>query len=208
MTRRYVRVARLRAAERLHGMGGVRLGELLRDVAIVGVDGGGVGGSTPMRCRSRSARCATTRAPSSAGDLFVATRGQTVDGHAFVGAAAAQGAVARRRRGRARRKGSPASRVRVRVGARRRWRRSRPTVAGRPADAMTLIGITGTNGKTTTTYLVEALARAAGGEPGVIGTVSYRFGDGRARRRRTRRRRRWCCTRRSRRCARPASRTS
>ena len=46
----------------------------------------------------------------------------------------------------------------------------------RPARRrLTMIGVTGTNGKTTTTFLVEALARAAGGEPGVIGTVTYRY---------------------------------
>jgi murE/murF fusion protein len=47
---------------------------------------------------------------------------------------------------------------------------------GDPARAMTLIGITGTNGKTTTTYLVEAALLAAGHRPGVIGTVAYRWG--------------------------------
>jgi UDP-N-acetylmuramyl-tripeptide synthetase len=48
---------------------------------------------------------------------------------------------------------------------------------GRPAGAMTMVAVTGTNGKTTTTFLVEALARAAGGEPGVFGTVTYRWRD-------------------------------
>ncbi|HEY3447321.1 MAG TPA: UDP-N-acetylmuramoyl-L-alanyl-D-glutamate--2,6-diaminopimelate ligase [Myxococcales bacterium] len=47
---------------------------------------------------------------------------------------------------------------------------------GRPANAMTLLGVTGTNGKTTTTYLVESILAAAGEKPGVVGTVSYRFG--------------------------------
>ncbi|MBI5546453.1 MAG: UDP-N-acetylmuramoyl-L-alanyl-D-glutamate--2,6-diaminopimelate ligase [Deltaproteobacteria bacterium] len=46
---------------------------------------------------------------------------------------------------------------------------------GRPANAMTLLGVTGTNGKTTTTYLVESILAAAGEAPGVVGTVSYRF---------------------------------
>ena len=46
---------------------------------------------------------------------------------------------------------------------------------GRPADAMTLIGITGTNGKTTTTYLVEANLEAAGRRAGVIGTTGVRI---------------------------------
>ena len=46
---------------------------------------------------------------------------------------------------------------------------------GRPANAMTLLGVTGTNGKTTTTYLLESILAAAGEKPGVVGTVSYRF---------------------------------
>jgi UDP-N-acetylmuramoyl-L-alanyl-D-glutamate--2,6-diaminopimelate ligase len=46
---------------------------------------------------------------------------------------------------------------------------------GHPADAMTLVGITGTNGKTTTTYLVEAVLAAAGRRPGVIGTTGVRM---------------------------------
>jgi UDP-N-acetylmuramoyl-L-alanyl-D-glutamate--2,6-diaminopimelate ligase len=46
-----------------------------------------------------------------------------------------------------------------------------------PSRAMTLIGVTGTNGKTTTTYLLEAILSDAGRNPGVIGTISYRFND-------------------------------
>jgi UDP-N-acetylmuramoyl-L-alanyl-D-glutamate--2,6-diaminopimelate ligase len=46
---------------------------------------------------------------------------------------------------------------------------------GRPADSMTLVGITGTNGKTTTTYLVEAVLAAAGRHAGVIGTTGVRM---------------------------------
>jgi UDP-N-acetylmuramoyl-L-alanyl-D-glutamate--2,6-diaminopimelate ligase len=48
---------------------------------------------------------------------------------------------------------------------------------GQPSFAMRVLGVTGTNGKTTTTYLLEAIARAAGDEPGVIGTVNTRIGD-------------------------------
>ncbi len=47
---------------------------------------------------------------------------------------------------------------------------------GRPGDELTLVGVTGTNGKTTVCYLLEAMLKAAGKEPGVIGTVSYRYG--------------------------------
>ncbi|TMK60086.1 MAG: UDP-N-acetylmuramoyl-L-alanyl-D-glutamate--2,6-diaminopimelate ligase [Actinobacteria bacterium] len=46
---------------------------------------------------------------------------------------------------------------------------------GRPAEALTTIGITGTNGKTTTTYLLEAIIRASGSRAGVIGTNGARI---------------------------------
>ena len=46
-----------------------------------------------------------------------------------------------------------------------------------PSQGLSLVGITGTNGKTTTTYLVEHIARVAGKRTGVIGTVGVRVGD-------------------------------
>ena len=46
---------------------------------------------------------------------------------------------------------------------------------GSAAECGRLIGVTGTNGKTTITYLLEAILNAAGRNPGVIGTVSYRY---------------------------------
>ncbi|MEN6615218.1 MAG: UDP-N-acetylmuramoyl-L-alanyl-D-glutamate--2,6-diaminopimelate ligase, partial [Syntrophorhabdus sp.] len=47
---------------------------------------------------------------------------------------------------------------------------------GNPSRAMHVIGITGTNGKTTTTYLIESILTCADKKPGVIGTISYRYG--------------------------------
>src|SRR3989442_10455287 len=44
----------------------------------------------------------------------------------------------------------------------------------RPAQALKLVGVTGTNGKTTTTYLIDSIVRAAGHEPGLFGTITYR----------------------------------
>ncbi len=46
---------------------------------------------------------------------------------------------------------------------------------GRPSSAMTVVGVTGTNGKTTTTYMLEAIAKAAGGRPAVAGTIENRL---------------------------------
>ncbi|MBI3289599.1 MAG: UDP-N-acetylmuramoyl-L-alanyl-D-glutamate--2,6-diaminopimelate ligase, partial [Elusimicrobia bacterium] len=45
-----------------------------------------------------------------------------------------------------------------------------------PSGAMTVVGVTGTNGKTTTTYFLESIVRACGGVPAVVGTVDYRMG--------------------------------
>lgn len=46
-----------------------------------------------------------------------------------------------------------------------------------PSRKMKVIGITGTNGKTTTTYMIESILKSAGFHPGVIGTVTYRYVD-------------------------------
>ncbi len=48
---------------------------------------------------------------------------------------------------------------------------------GNPTANIPVIGITGTNGKTTTTYLLEAIFKQAGYAPAVFGTIEYRFGD-------------------------------
>lgn len=58
-----------------------------------------------------------------------------------------------------------------------RWAFGRLSAAlhGFPAGKMVMVGITGTNGKTTASYLLEALIACNGGVPGVIGTVNYRY---------------------------------
>ncbi len=52
-------------------------------------------------------------------------------------------------------------------------------VYGHPGDALLLVGVTGTNGKTTTTHLLEAAFRAAGRRTGLIGTVGSHIGEAR-----------------------------
>jgi UDP-N-acetylmuramoyl-L-alanyl-D-glutamate--2,6-diaminopimelate ligase len=49
------------------------------------------------------------------------------------------------------------------------------TIYGRPADALTMCAVTGTNGKTTTTFLLEAALRAGGVRTGLVGTVGFRL---------------------------------
>ncbi|MBA3456617.1 MAG: UDP-N-acetylmuramoyl-L-alanyl-D-glutamate--2,6-diaminopimelate ligase [Deltaproteobacteria bacterium] len=108
------------------------------------------------------------------GDVFVAVKGIRSDGHAFVQTAIDQGAIAVVVE---REDAAPAGKVPVIVVA--SGSVALGVLVGRalgdPAKAMTLIGITGTNGKTTTTYLVESILLAAGKKPGVIGTVTYRW---------------------------------
>jgi UDP-N-acetylmuramoyl-L-alanyl-D-glutamate--2,6-diaminopimelate ligase len=48
---------------------------------------------------------------------------------------------------------------------------------GNPSKALKLVGVTGTNGKTTTTHLVRSIFESAGVKTGLIGTIEYRIGD-------------------------------
>jgi murE/murF fusion protein len=106
------------------------------------------------------------------GDIFVAVPGRRSDGHDFAEQAAGRGAAALVVEHEV---AASAPQIVVASAAEALGILS-ARIAGRPADRMTLIGITGTNGKTTTTYLVESILAAAGTRPGVIGTVSYRYG--------------------------------
>ena len=49
------------------------------------------------------------------------------------------------------------------------------TIFAFPAQDMTMLAVTGTNGKTTVTYLLESILRQAGKQPGVLGTINYRY---------------------------------
>ncbi|MFQ5353806.1 MAG: UDP-N-acetylmuramoyl-L-alanyl-D-glutamate--2,6-diaminopimelate ligase [Thermodesulfobacteriota bacterium] len=110
------------------------------------------------------------------GSLFAAIEGETEDGFSYIGEALDKGARC--------------------VMAERPWKRSAgggaiteiivpdvrealgvvsASLYGTPSEGLTLVGVTGTNGKTTVTYLLESIFRAAGFETGVIGTVNYRY---------------------------------
>jgi UDP-N-acetylmuramyl-tripeptide synthetase len=106
------------------------------------------------------------------GDLFVAVTGRTVDGHRFVSAAEKAGAAAVIVEQDVEFGGTV---VRV-VSSARALGFAAANRAGNPARDMRMAGITGTNGKTTITYILESILAVAGENPGVIGTVSYRFG--------------------------------
>ena len=112
------------------------------------------------------------------GDLYVALPGARVHGAAFCADAVAAGAVAvlTDPDGRAR---AVASGVPVFVLADPRGKLGEIAcwVYGDPSGRLRLIGVTGTSGKTTSTYLIEAGMRAAGHKTGLIGGVELRVGD-------------------------------
>ena len=112
-----------------------------------------------------------------AGEIFFAIPGEKSDGHQFIPQALRRGAAAVVF---ARAGDGPAPPTSVRV---RDVRRSLGLWAahfyGRPSAQLRLVGVTGTNGKTTLTYLIESLCSAAALKPGVIGTINYRH-SGRA----------------------------
>lgn len=106
------------------------------------------------------------------GTLFAALRGSDFDGHRFIDAAITQGAGAVLAEA-----PMPGNGLVVED--------SRAALAivsaefyGHPSRELTLIGLTGTDGKTTTSYLVRQILEAAGHQTGVIGTVGIEIGDG------------------------------
>ncbi len=107
------------------------------------------------------------------GFLFVAIRGVKQDGSGFVAEAVKNGAVAVV--GEAALDGVPVPFLRV-PKSRDAAARLATAFYGNPAKRLKCIGITGTNGKTTSSYLLEHLLIKEGARPGVLGTISYRFG--------------------------------
>jgi UDP-N-acetylmuramoyl-L-alanyl-D-glutamate--2,6-diaminopimelate ligase len=157
----------------------MKLGELLAalpsDRAPQRIQGGADAEAVPVRGIAIDSRSV---AP---GDLFVALRGTQADGHEHLGEALALGAAA-----------LVVERLPEDLDLRKRpavivrdTRRSLPALAarfyGHPSQELLLIGVTGTNGKTSTTYLLESMLLAAGHRPGVIGTVEVRYAGERAR---------------------------
>jgi len=114
------------------------------------------------------------------GDLFVAISGFSVDGHRFIAQAVNEGAVAVvGERPPQELTGLPwGTFAYVRVpNAREAWGWLCAAWHDFPSRKMTLIGVTGTDGKTTTVNLVYAILRAAGLSAGMISTLNARIGD-------------------------------
>jgi UDP-N-acetylmuramoyl-L-alanyl-D-glutamate--2,6-diaminopimelate ligase len=112
------------------------------------------------------------------GDLFVALRGAHADGHDYLAQAAALGAVALLVESAPEGALPPAAVV---ADTRRALAPIAVRFFGDPASELTLVGVTGTNGKTSTTFLTESILSAAGRATGLIGTVEVRYAGERQR---------------------------
>jgi UDP-N-acetylmuramoyl-L-alanyl-D-glutamate--2,6-diaminopimelate ligase len=115
------------------------------------------------------------------GSLFVAMRGETTDGNRYIEQALARGAAAIVTDSAAAYDATADGPLEVALAEVPHGRRALATIAanvfGHPEQKIRLSGVTGTNGKTTTAYLLEQLLRAAGRSTALVGTIEYRIAD-------------------------------
>ncbi|MDL2344803.1 UDP-N-acetylmuramoyl-L-alanyl-D-glutamate--2,6-diaminopimelate ligase [Deinococcus sp. MIMF12] len=111
------------------------------------------------------------------GFVFVAIRGARFDGHTFLEEVAARGAVAVLGEGLREGQTSPLPYLTV-PDARAALADAAAALEGFPSRALKVVGVTGTDGKTTTSWLTRHLLRAAGIPTGLLSTVGYELPDG------------------------------
>jgi UDP-N-acetylmuramoyl-L-alanyl-D-glutamate--2,6-diaminopimelate ligase len=143
----------------------MKLGDLLRGVPTLDCGASPALEITSLAYDSRRAE---------RGTLFFAIQGEKADGHLFAAAALRRGAVAVVSE-RAAPPELASQWIRVEK-IRRALSDAARTFLGRPDSRLQLVGITGTNGKTTTAFLMESVFRAAGISAGLFGTIEYRWG--------------------------------
>ena len=143
------------------------LAEVLEEVEVVRVTG-------PVNARISSVAYDSRKVEP--GSLFFALRGEKVDGFQFVSGAIQRGAAAIAScHLRPADVGPQIAWVELPAGKDRRGlAMAAANFYGRPAETLKLVGITGTNGKTTTTFLVDSILSAAGYSAGLVGTTGYR----------------------------------
>ena len=107
-----------------------------------------------------------------AGGVFFAIPGFSADGHAYIDDACRRGALAIV----AERTVTPGVPVLQVANSRAALALAAAAFYGHPSRDLTVIGVTGTNGKTTVSYILENILAQAGLSAGVIGTVNYRYG--------------------------------
>jgi len=144
----------------------MRLQQLLETITPLKVTGYSELEISMLTCDSRQVQ---------PGSLFFALPGASVDGHRFIQRAVEAGASAVVLED-ATQAPSAVPWVQVTDG-RLAMARMAACFQGDPTAGRPLVGITGTNGKTTTSYLIEAILAASGQPAAVLGTISYRFGS-------------------------------
>lgn len=146
----------------------MRLDEIMRDISVIETEGDA---TTEIRGLSYDSRRTLP------GDLFVALPGGHFNGHDFIPQALAKGAAAVLYQG-TRPDGDGAGAVFVRVAdSREALAYAANNFYARPSQELHLIGVTGTNGKTTTTYLIKSILEAWGKKVGLIGTIQHMIGQ-------------------------------
>lgn len=142
----------------------MRLRDVIKDVEVISIEGDLEKDVASLCYDSR--KCGKN-------SLFVAIPGFRTDGHAFVPEAISRGArvIVHEKT-----LILPAGVTGVKVkDARHALGKLSRNFYGNPSHSLCVIGVVGTNGKTTVTYLLESIFRKAGISCGVLGTINYRF---------------------------------
>ena len=113
------------------------------------------------------------------GTIFVAIRGEKTDAHRFIPQAVERGAVAvisERSFNDDHAPNSDVAWIQV-ADARAALARVAAAVHGHPSRKLKLVGVTGTNGKTTSAHLIDSIIRASEGTSAMFGTIQHRIGN-------------------------------
>lgn len=134
-------------------------------------------GSFPQDFEVKGLSCNSNKV--STGYIFVAIKGVNEDGHNFIAQAIKNGArvvILEETQAKKYKSRSGISFICVK-DTRKTLAKLAAEFYAHPSEKMKVIGVTGTNGKTTITYLLEAILKKSGFYPAVIGTINYRFKD-------------------------------
>ena len=158
----------------------MRLGELLRGVRVRKLYTGAYGTSAPTQEIEVRQVHSDSRTVGK-GDLFVALRGSAVDGHRYIQQALQAGAVAVVLEDETALPDALAMHQRVAKivvhDARQALALIAGAVHGHPSRRLRLVGVTGTNGKTTVAHLLRAVLEASGERVGLVGTIRHMVGE-------------------------------
>jgi UDP-N-acetylmuramoyl-L-alanyl-D-glutamate--2,6-diaminopimelate ligase len=144
----------------------MKLSQLIKDIDIINFSADAIGDVSTL-CYAAD-KCEN-------GSMFVAVRGLAHDGHDFIADAVNRGA---RYIVHEKDISIPSEVIAIKVNnSRRALGVLAKNYFGNPSARLCLVGVTGTNGKTTTTYILESILAAAGCKCGVLGTVNYRYNN-------------------------------